>query len=94
MWTRERPVREWSVKATSLYYNKENLYKEAFDLLRRIDQTIEAKGQGSEKASMHYLTTKERFQMYMKMHKTAIISVCSMVAVGCHHRGSSRTRLI
>ena len=64
---------ECGVKATSLYYNKENLYKEAFDLLRRIDQTIEAKGQGSEKAAMHYLTTKERFQMYMKMHKTASI---------------------
>ena len=65
---------ECGVKATSLYYNKENLYKEAFELLRRIDQTIEAKGQGSEKAAMHYLTTKERFQMYMKMRKTASIA--------------------
>lgn len=64
---------ECGVKGNALYYAKENLYKEAFDLLRRIDQTIEAKGQGSAKAAMHYLTSKERFQMYMKMRKSASI---------------------
>ena len=64
---------ECGVKGNALYYAKENLYKEAFDLLRRIDQTIEAKGQGSAKAAMHYLTSKERFLMYMKMRKTASI---------------------
>lgn len=57
------------VKANKLYYEKENLYKEAFDLLRRIDQTIEAKGTGANKSSLHYWTSKERHLMYMKMRK-------------------------
>ena len=61
---------ECGTKATSLYYKKENYYKEAFDLLRRIDQTIlaSAKG-GSNAAALHYYTTKERLQMYMKLRK-------------------------
>lgn len=58
-----------AVKANKLYYEKENLYKEAFDLLRRIDQTIEAKGQGANKSALHYWTSKERHLMYMKMRK-------------------------
>ena len=57
------------VKANKLYYEKENLYKEAFDLLRRIDQTIEAKGQGANRSALHYWTSKERHLMYMKMRK-------------------------
>ena len=57
------------VKANKMYYEKENLYKEAFDLLRRIDQTIEAKGQGANKSALHYWTSKERHLMYMKMRK-------------------------
>ena len=57
------------VKANKLYYEKENLYKEAFDLLRRIDQTIETKGQGANKSALHYWTSKERHLMYMKMRK-------------------------
>ena len=58
------------VKATSLYYKKENYYKEAFDLLRRIDQTILASKQdGAAKSGLFYLTTKERLQMYMKLRK-------------------------
>lgn len=61
---------ECGVKATSLYY-KENLYKEAFDLLRRIDQSIEANGKGANRAALHYQTSKERYQMYMKMRKSA-----------------------
>ena len=63
---------ECGAKATALYY-KENLYQEAFDLLRRIDQNIEAKGGNSVsvKAGLHYYTTKERFQMYMKMRRAA-----------------------
>lgn len=60
---------ECGVKANKLYYEKENLYKEAFDLLRRIDQTIEAKGQGANKSALHYWTSKERHLMYMKMRK-------------------------
>ena len=63
---------ECGVKATALYY-RENMYKEAFELLRRIDQTIEGVGQSSSvaKAGMHYLTAKERMQMYMKLRKGA-----------------------
>jgi signal transduction histidine kinase len=61
---------ECGVKATSLYYKKENFYKEAFDLLRRIDQNIiAAKLSPSNEAALHYLTTKERMQMYMKLHR-------------------------
>ena len=61
---------ECGAKATALYY-KENFYKEAFDLLRRVDQTIEADAQknASDKAALHYLTTKERLQMYIKLRK-------------------------
>ncbi|MBR1687133.1 MAG: sensor histidine kinase [Prevotella sp.] len=62
---------ECAVKATALYY-KENYYKEAFDLLRRVDQTINAANQpSSTKAALHYLATKERLQMYIKLRKTA-----------------------
>ena len=60
---------ECAAKATALYY-KDNLYQEAFDLLRRVDQTINQKAQGSsEQAALHYLTTKERLQMYIRMRK-------------------------
>ena len=60
-----------AVKATALYY-KENFYKEAFDLLRRADQTIIADKQKTEsqKAALFYLVTKERMQMYMKLKKS------------------------
>ena len=62
---------ECGVKATSLYYKKENYYKEAFDLLRRIDQTILASSQDAgKKAALQYLVTKERLQMYMKLRKS------------------------
>ena len=58
---------ECAVKATALY-------KEAFDLLRRADQTISAsKLPVSERAAAHYLCTKERFQMYMKLRKSESI---------------------
>ena len=61
---------ECAVKATALYY-KENFWKEAFDLLRRADQTIIAsKLPANEKAASHYLVTKERMQMYMKLRKS------------------------
>ena len=61
------------VKATAMYY-KENYYKEAFDLLRRIDQTIIANEKSAvNKAALHYLVTKERMQMYMKLHRPASV---------------------
>ena len=60
---------ECAVKAAALYH-KENYYKEAFDLLRRVDQSINAaKQSASASAAQHYLVTKERMQMYMKMRK-------------------------
>ncbi len=61
---------ECAVKATALYY-RENYYKEAFDLLRRADEVINAaSASGSEKAAMHYPVTKERLQMYIKLRKS------------------------
>lgn len=58
------------VKAATLYY-KENLWKEAFDLLRSIEQSIaRSKGTASRKAALRYQTSKERMQMYMKMRKS------------------------
>ena len=58
-----------AAKAAALYY-KENLYQEAFDLLRRVDQTISSsKLSSSEQAAAHYLATKERLQMYIKMRR-------------------------
>ena len=61
---------ECGTKATALYY-KENFWKEAFDLLRRVDQAIDADAKAStiEKAAAHYLATRERMQMYVKLRK-------------------------
>ena len=62
---------ECAAKAAALYY-KENLYQEAFDLLRRVDQTIAAsKLNTPDKAALNYLTTKERLQMYINMRRAA-----------------------
>ena len=65
---------ECGAKATSLYY-RENLYQEAFDLLRRVDQNIDAHRQslGCPAEALHYYTTKERMQMYMKMRRSASV---------------------
>ena len=64
-----RTAVECAAKATALYY-KENFYQEAFDLLRRADQTAAAsQNSPGEKAAMYYLTTKERLQMYIKMRR-------------------------
>lgn len=63
---------ECATKAASLYYSRENYYKEAFDLLRRADDAINASDKDSQadKAAMHYLCTKERLQMYIKLRKS------------------------
>lgn len=60
------------IKATGLYYKRDNFWKEAFDLLRRVDDNINANQQSSpsQKAALHYQVTKERLQMYMKMRKS------------------------
>ena len=61
------------IKATGLYYKKDSYWKEAFDLLRRIDDNINANQQlsVSDKAALHYEVTKERLQMYTKLRKSA-----------------------
>jgi len=62
-----------AVKAATLYH-KEGFYKEAFDLLRRVDESINATKQSdSKQAALHYQVTKERMQMYMKMRKSTSI---------------------
>ncbi len=58
---------ECGAKAASLY-SKDGLHKEAFELLRNIDQMINSKG-GANNAGLHYYVTKERLQMYMKFRK-------------------------
>ena len=58
-----------AAKAAALYY-KENFYQEAFDLLRRADQVVAASSLTSpQQSACHYLTTKERLQMYIKMRR-------------------------
>ena len=59
---------ECGVKAVALYY-KENYFKEAFDLLSRIEQNI--KGDPSAVAALYYLTSKERYEMYMRMKRSS-----------------------
>ena len=61
------------IKATGLYYKRDNFWKEAFDLLRRIDDNINASQQATaaNKAALHYEVTKERLQMYTKLRKSA-----------------------
>ena len=60
---------ECAMKATPLYYT-EGFYKEAFDLMRRADEVINiSKLAPSEKAACHYLVTKERLQIYIKLRK-------------------------
>ncbi len=64
-----RLAAECATKATEMYW-KENFWHEAFDLLRRADQTVIAGKQGDDvKAAAHYVVTKERLMMYMKLRK-------------------------
>ena len=60
---------ECATKANALYY-REGFWQESFDLLRRADLVInESKLNTPDKAACHYWVSKERFQMYMKMHR-------------------------
>ena len=60
---------ECAARGTAMYY-KENYWKEAFDLLRRADQEVDASGKNAkEKAALHYIITKERLAMYTKLRK-------------------------
>lgn len=61
---------ECAARGTELYY-KENYWKEAFDLLRRADQEIEVNGKNAkDKAALHYIITKQRLAMYIKLRKS------------------------
>lgn len=57
------------LKATVLYYQGDNLYKEGLDLLRRIDQSIDTKADKGQRAALHYQTAKERFYIYTRQKK-------------------------
>jgi len=60
---------ECAAKASELYV-KESEYQEAFDLLRSVDQAINAKSISTgEKAAAHYEVSKVRMKMYMNMHR-------------------------
>lgn len=58
---------ECGTKAAALY-SKDGLHKEAFEFLRNVDQTINAKNPNNA-AALHYLVTKERLAMYIKFRK-------------------------
>lgn len=61
---------ECATRGTYFYY-RENYWKEAFDLLRRADQEIDARAKNAkEKAALHYIITKERLAMYIKLRKS------------------------
>jgi signal transduction histidine kinase len=61
---------ECATSGAALYY-KDNFWKEAFDLLRRADSEIEARAKNAkEKAALHYIITKERLAMYIKLRKS------------------------
>ena len=60
---------ECAAKGNDLYV-RENLYQEAFDLLRSVNQAIESKTiSPSEKAALHYEVSKERMKMYINMRR-------------------------
>ena len=61
---------ECATRGTYFYY-RDNYWKEAFDLLRRADQEIDVRGKNAkEKAALHYIITKERLAMYIKLRKS------------------------
>ena len=60
---------ECGISATALYY-KENFWKEAFELLHRVENPVNASNLSeAEKSSLRYLVSKERMKMYMKLRK-------------------------
>ena len=61
---------EWGAKAAN-YYTSNGLYKEAFDMLRRVDNAIDSHLKAtSERATYHYQVTKERYKMYTRFGKS------------------------
>ena len=61
---------ECVVKASQIC-QRESMYHEAFDVLTKADQDIIAtQHSAKEKAGAHYVLTKERLQMYIKLKKS------------------------
>lgn len=63
---------ECGVKAGALYH-RENYYKEAFDLLRKVETSLseEEIASGKQLPALHYVIGRERLQMYMKLKNAA-----------------------
>ena len=61
---------ECGVQTSALYY-RENFYKEAFDMLRSIDQLIAVCEQNEHKArpDLRYATVKERWRIYVRLNQ-------------------------
>lgn len=58
-------------RARSLYVN-DHLYREAFEMLWDIDKSINSSPRSShDKAALHYLVSKERMQIYMRIKRGA-----------------------
>ncbi|WP_028904396.1 HAMP domain-containing sensor histidine kinase [Prevotella sp. P6B4] len=61
---------ECATRGAAMYY-RDNFWKEAFDLLRRADQEIDIRTKDSkQRAALHYIITKERLVMYIKLRKS------------------------
>ena len=75
-----------AMRATALYYT-ENYFREAFDLLRRADQSIDAKTQAAQRSALHYLVTKERMRIYMRLRKN--VNVAEQIAILENYANSS-----
>ena len=59
------------VNATALYH-RENYYKEAFDLLNKIDLMLsDGESKGKSLSAQRYKTAKERVNMYIKLKNSA-----------------------
>jgi signal transduction histidine kinase len=62
---------ECAIKATELFI-KNNEYKEAFDMLYQADVMINNKSakDGMSQPALHYMVSKERMDIYMRLNKT------------------------
>jgi len=64
---------ECASTAANMFF-RDNSYKEAFELLRNVDQTIDDKEKNANnRAALHYQISKVRMQTYMKLRKPASI---------------------
>ncbi len=61
---------ECGVKATDLYC-RDNMYKEAFEMLRDVEYTISGVSDKAERAALYYQTSLQRMKMYSNIHRPA-----------------------